>query len=256
MALNIELGNRTALVTGGGSGLGRSAALIFAQAGARVAVADLSADAALETAGLIEAAGGQALAMTVDVTHEDEVQTMVARTVDTFGGLHCAVNCAGTTTSVRTPTHEFDEAEWSRVLAVNLSGVWLSMKYEIAQMLGNDGGAIVNLSSIYGVVAAAGTAAYTASKHAVVGLTRTAALDYAEQGIRVNAISPGYIRTPMVESVIAQRPELEEWMANRTPMGRIGSADEIGHVAVWLCSDAASYVNGMIMPVDGGLTAQ
>jgi NAD(P)-dependent dehydrogenase (short-subunit alcohol dehydrogenase family) len=130
------------------------------------------------------------------------------------------------------------------------------MKYEIEQMLGHGGGAIVNLSSIYGVVAAAGTAAYTASKHAVVGLTRTAALDYAEQGIRVNAISPGYIRTPMVESVIAQRPELEQWMASRTPMGRIGSADEIGHVAVWLCSDAASYVNGMIMPVDGGLTAQ
>ncbi|MGI9332586.1 MAG: SDR family oxidoreductase, partial [Gammaproteobacteria bacterium] len=139
---------------------------------------------------------------------------------------------------------------------VNLTGVWLSLKYEVAHMPAHDGCTIVNLSSIYGLVGAAGTAAYTASKHAVAGLTRTAALDYAQHGIRLNALSPCYIRTPMVESVLNARPELEQWMVERTPLGRIGSPEEIGRVAVWLCSDAASYINGLIMPVDGGLTAQ
>ena len=166
------------------------------------------------------------------------------------------MNSAGTTTSSRTSTHDFERAEFERVLTVNLTGTWLCMKHQIGQMLHNGGGAIVNLSSIYGLVGAAGTAAYTASKHGVAGLTKTAAIDYARQGIRVNAISPGYIRTPMVQGVLDVQPELEKWMASRTPMGRIGSPEEIGQVAVWLCSDAAAYVNGLIMPVDGGLTSQ
>jgi len=253
--MDIDFNGRTALVTGGGSGLGRSAALEFARLGASVVVADYRADAASQTVQAIEAQGGQGLSLTVDVTEPREVEAMVATAVEAFGGLHCAVNSAGTTTSVRTATHEFEPEEWSRVINVNLTGVWLSMKYEIAHMLAG-GGAIVNLSSIYGLVGASGTAAYTASKHAVAGLTKAAALDYAKQGIRVNAISPGYIRTPMVEAVIQEQPRLEDWMNARTPMGRIGVPDEIGQTAVWLCSDAASFVNGLIMPVDGGLTAK
>lgn len=254
--MNIDLEGRTALVTGGGSGLGRSAATYFSSAGANVVVADLPGRGAKETVATIEAAGGRAIAVDVDVTVDAQVEAMLKRTVETFGGLHCAMNSAGTTTSSRTSTHDFDRAEFERVLTVNLTGTWLCMKHQIGQMLQNDGGAIVNLSSIYGLVGAAGTAAYTASKHGVAGLTKTAAIDYARQGIRVNAISPGYIRTPMVQGVLDVQPELEKWMASRTPMGRIGSPEEIGQVAVWLCSDAAAYVNGLIMPVDGGLTSQ
>lgn len=254
--MKIDLADRIALVTGGGSGIGRAAALAFAEAGARVAVADLDAGAAEASAALVKSAGGEAIAIAADVTREQDVAAMVARTADSLGGLDHAVNSAGTTSAIRTATHEFEETEWRRVLDVNLTGVWLCMKHEIARMLASGGGAVVNLSSIYGVVSASGTAAYTASKHGVAGLTRAAALDYATQGIRVNAISPGYIRTPMVESVLAQKPGLEDWMVERTPLGRIGSPEEIGRVAVWLCSDAASFVNGLVMPVDGGLTAQ
>lgn len=250
------LQDKAALVTGGGSGLGRSACLYFARAGARVAVADLPGRGAGETASLVEAEGGEAISIDVDVTSAGQVAAMVGSVTDAFGGLHCAVNSAGTTTSVRTDTHDFTADEWNRVLEVNLTGTWLCMQQEIPAMLAAGGGAIVNLSSIYGVVGAAGTAAYTASKHGVAGLTKVAALDYAQRGIRVNAISPGYIRTPMVQGVLDQKPELEDWMAARTPLGRIGSPEEIGQVAVWLCSPAASYVNGLIMPVDGGLTAQ
>ena len=254
--MDIDFTGQVALVTGGGSGLGRSAALEFAANGAAVAVADHVLEGAEQTAAQIEAGGGRALALEVDVVHAEQVELMVARTVEGLGGLHCAVNSAGTTTSVRTQTHEFDRDEWERVLEVNVTGVWMSMKHEITHMLEHGGGAIVNLSSIYGLVAASGTAAYTSSKHAVAGLTKTAALDYAKQGIRVNAISPGYIRTPMVEGVLAKQPKLEDWMNSRTPMGRIGVPHEIGHTAVWLCSGAASFVNGLVMAVDGGLTAQ
>ena len=254
--MNIDLNGRTALVTGGGSGLGRAAATYFSGAGANVVVADLPGRGGQQTVGMIEAAGGKAIAVDVDVTVDAQVEEMLRVTVDTFGGLQCAMNSAGTTTSSRTSTHDFERAEFERVLTVNLTGTWLCMKHQIGQMLHNGGGAIVNLSSIYGLVGAAGTAAYTASKHGVAGLTKTAAIDYARQGIRVNAISPGYIRTPMVQGVLDVQPELEKWMASRTPMGRIGSPEEIGQVAVWLCSDAAAYVNGLIMPVDGGLTSQ
>ena len=182
---------------------------------------------------------------------------MVEAAVASFGGVDCAVNSAGTATFARTRTHEFSEEEWRRVLDVNLTGVWLCMKEEIARMLeGGRGGAIVNLSSIYGLVAAAGTAAYTASKHAVAGLTKTAALDYAKQGIRVNALSPGYTRTPLVEGVISHKPELEDWFVDRTPLGRMGIPREIAEAGVWLCSDAAAYLTGVVLPVDGGVVAQ
>jgi NAD(P)-dependent dehydrogenase (short-subunit alcohol dehydrogenase family) len=248
---------RTALVTGGGSGIGREAALLFAERGARVVVADLVAAGGESTTEAIRERGGEAVFVRTDVTKPDEVAAMVGAAVASFGGVDCAVNSAGTATFARTRTHEFSEEEWRRVLDVNLTGVWLCMKEEIARMLeGGRGGAIVNLSSIYGLVAAAGTAAYTASKHAVAGLTKTAALDYAKQGIRVNALSPGYTRTPLVEGVISHKPELEDWFVDRTPLGRMGIPREIAEAGVWLCSDAAAYLTGVILPVDGGVVAQ
>ena len=249
--------DRTALVTGGGSGIGREAALLFAARGARVVIADLVAESGESTARAIRERGGEAVFVRTDVTKPDEVEAMVGAAVASFGGVDCAINSAGTSTPARTRTHEFSEEEWRRVLDVNLTGVWLSMKEEIARILeGGRGGAIVNLSSIYGLVAAAGTAAYTASKHAVAGLTKTAALDYAKQGIRVNALSPGYTRTPLVERVIAHKPEIEDWFVERTPLGRMATPHEIAEAGVWLCSDAAAFVSGVILPVDGGVVAQ
>ena len=248
--------HRTALVTGGGSGIGREAALLFAARGARVVIADLAPEGGESTAKAIREGGGEALFVRTDVTRADEVAAMVDAAVASFGGLDCAVNSAGTATFVRTRTHEFTEEEWRRVIDVNLTGVWLCMKREIEPMLQGGGGAIVNLSSIYGLVAAAGTAAYTASKHAVAGLTKTAALDYAKQNIRVNALSPGYTRTAMVEGVVSSKPEIEDWMVGRTPLGRMGTPREIAEAAVWLCSDAAAFVSGVILPVDGGVVAQ
>ena len=247
---------RTALVTGGGNGIGREAALLFAARGARVVVADLAVEAGESTAKAIREGGGEAVFVRADVTRAQEVAAMIETAVSSFGGLDCAVNSAGTATFVRTATHEFTEVEWRRVIDVNLTGVWLCMRQEIPRMLERGGGSIVNLSSIYGLVAAAGTAAYTASKHAVAGLTKTAALDYAKQNIRVNALSPGYTRTAMVEGVIANKPEIEDWFVDRTPIGRMGTPREIAEAAVWLCSDAAAFVSGVILPVDGGVVAQ
>ena len=220
-------------------------------------VADLVVEGGEGTVKTIREGGGEAVFVRTDVTIPQEVAAMVEAAVANFGRLDCAVNSAGTATFVRTATHEFTEEEWRRVIDVNLTGVWLSMKEEVARMLeGGRGGAIVNLSSIYGLVAAAGTAAYTASKHAVAGLTRTAALDYARQNIRVNALSPGYTRTAMVEGVIAHKPEIEGWFVDRTPLGRMGTPREIAEAGVWLCSDAASFLTGVILPVDGGVVAQ
>ena len=254
---SIRFDDRTALVTGGGSGIGREAALLFAARGARVVVADLATEGGEETASSIREGGGEAVFVRTDVTRADEVAAMVDAAASSFGGLDCAINSAGTATFVRTRTHEFSEEEWRRVIDVNLTGVWLCMKEEIARMLeGGRGGAIVNLSSIYGLVAAAGTAAYTASKHAVAGLTKTAALDYAKQNIRVNALSPGYTRTRMVEGVISHKPEIEGWFIERTPLGRMGTPREIAEAGVWLCSDAAAFLTGVILPVDGGVVAQ
>jgi NAD(P)-dependent dehydrogenase (short-subunit alcohol dehydrogenase family) len=201
--------------------------------------------------------GGEATFVHVDVSNATEVEAMISKAVETYGRLDCAHNNAGVTQRDYPPTGEYPEDDWNRVIAVNLTGVWLCLKYELQQMAQQGGGAIVNTASAAGLIGLAGRAAYVASKHGVVGLTKTAALEYAKQGIRVNCVCPGYIRTPMVEYVIQHEgPQLEEQMAAREPIGRLGKPEEIAETVVWLCSDAASFVTGHAMAVDGGWVAQ
>lgn len=252
-----SLAGSVALVTGAASGIGRATALAFGAAGASVVVADMDAPGAEATAEAIGATGAQAVVLHVDVTAPDSVESMVRRAVERFGRLDFAHNNAGVTAGAGTGlTHLQDEATWDRVLGVNLKGVWLCMKYEIPQMLAQGGGAIVNTASVSGLVGRAGRSAYVASKHGVVGLTRTAAIEYARQGIRVNAVCPGFVRTPLVERALAAEPEREDWMLSVTPMGRLGTPEEVAAAVLWLCSDAASFVTGHLLTLDGGVVAQ
>ena len=247
--------DKVALVTGGGSGIGRATSLAFAREGARVAVADVVLGGAEETARMIEGIGGNAAVFEVDVTKAEDVASLINRVVQTFGRLDCAFNNAGIGGEVAM-TAEYPEEDWDRVIDVNLKGVWLCMKYEIPVMEKQGSGAIVNTASIYGLAGSAGYIAYNAAKHGVVGITRTAALEYALAGIRVNAVCPGYIRTPMTLPGIAANPELGRRMVSQTPMGRLGEPEEIAGAVVWLCSAAASFVTGHTMTPDGGYTAQ
>lgn len=249
------LTGKVALVTGGSTGIGRASALTFAREGAKVVVADVVVDKAEETVRLIKEAGGDARFVKTDVTHAAEVEALVQQVVDTYGRLDCAHNNAGIEGAVAT-TAEYKEEDWDRVIQVNLTGVWLCMKYEIPQMLKQGGGAIVNTASGAGLVGAPGMPAYVASKHGVVGLTKTAALEYAKSGIRVNSMCPGVIETPMVERLTGGNPGMMEGFVANHPIGRAGRPQEIAESVVWLCSDAASFVTGHAMAVDGGITAQ
>lgn len=244
-----------ALITGAGSGIGRAAAKIFAAHGERVVVSDVDESGGAETVASIEAAGGEAVFVRADVSDGDDVRALVAATVERFGRLDHAFNNAGVA-GTGIPTAEIDEAEWDRQLNINLRGVYLCMKAEIPVMLEQGSGAIVNTSSVAGLVGFAGAAAYVASKHGVVGLTKAAALDYATAGIRINAISPGVIDTPMVAQAVAGNPELEAGLMAAEPIGRLGRPEEVGEAAYWLCSDAASYVTGQAIAVDGGFTSR
>ena len=250
-----RLDGKIALVTGGSSGIGRASALAFARERAKVVVADVTAEGGQETVRLIKEAGGEARFLKVDVARAAEVETLITQTVAAYGRLDCAYNNAGIEGAFVSTT-EYPEADWDRVLAINLKGVWLCMKYEIAQMLQQGGGAIVNTASGAGLVGVAGLSAYVASKHGVVGLTKTAALEYAKAGIRVNAVCPGVIQTPMVARLTSQRPEMAEALVAAEPMGRTGKPEEIAEAVVWLCSEAASFVTGHAMSVDGGYVAQ
>ena len=254
MAGTVE--GKVALVTGAGSGIGRATALTFAREGASVVVADLSVDGGKETVAMAGELAGDALFVEADVTRASAVESLVRECVAAYGRLDCAVNNAGITSSARVRTHELPEDAWDEVIAVNLKGVWLCLKYEIAQMLEQGSGAIVNISSIAGLVGIANTSSYTATKHGVVGLTKTAALEYGGEGIRINAVCPGYTRTALVDQAVALRPDLAEWAVERHPIGRMAEPREIAEASVWLCSDAASFVTGHAMPVDGGYTAQ
>ena len=250
-----RLDNKIALVTGAGSGIGRATALVFAREGAKVVVADIVVEGGQETVQQIEAAGGEAIFVKADVSQAADVETLIAQTVETYGRLDCAFNNAGIEGGVK-PTIDCTEEEFDRTIAVNLTGVWLCMKYEIQQMLSQGGGTIVNTASAAGLVGFPGLPDYVASKHGVVGLTKTAALEYAKSGIRVNAVCPGVIQTPMVERGAQLSPGFDELAVSMEPVGRFGQPSEVGEAVVWLCSDAASFVTGIPMQVDGGLVAQ
>ena len=253
-----QVAGKIAVVTGGGSGIGRATALTFAREGAKVVVADVLVDGGEETVRLIRAAGGEAVLVKTDVSQAAEVEALVTQTVATYGRLDCAVNNAGIEGTMGLLTAESSEENWHRVMAINLKGVWLCLKYEIAQMLRQGGGAIVNTASAAGLIATPGGSAYVVSKHGVNGLTKTAALEYAKQGIRVNAVCPGMVRTPMAKRIFQSGSSVAgaEALATMQPIGRMGKAEEIAEAVVWLCSDAASFVTGLPMAVDGGMTAQ
>jgi len=251
------LDGKVALVTGGASGIGRATALAMAREGARVAVSDLSKDGIEGTVALINGIGGQSIAIQGDVTKEADVANMVARTVSAFGRVDCAFNNAGVAgRSVGPPgerIHQLSEASVAKMFSVNLMGVFLCLKHEIAQMLKQGGGgAIVNTASIAGLIGLATSGHYVATKHGVVGLTKTAAIEYAQDGIRVNCVNPGYIKTPMTKETMDER--YDEIMA-KVPVKRLGVPEEIAEAVVWMCSDKASFMTGASHVIDGGYSA-
>lgn len=250
------------MVTGGGSGIGRATCLLLAQEGASVVVTDVVGQSASDVAQEIQSQGGRAHGLKVDVTSESDVAEMVALAVREFGGLDCAVNCAGISTAPEAFT-ELSLDSWNRMVAIALTGVFLSMKHELAAMESDGGGAgagadgrggshksIVNVSSGAGFTPAPGQPHYTAAKHGVLGLTKSAAREYASRGIRINAICPGMTDTPMLREHFEQAPELEQMIPQIAPSGRLALPDEIAHAAVWLCSDRASYISGESLVVD------
>jgi NAD(P)-dependent dehydrogenase (short-subunit alcohol dehydrogenase family) len=250
-----QLAGKVALVTGSASGIGRATALAFARAGAKVVVGDVAVEGGEETVRMIKHAAGEALFVKADVSKATEVEALIQQTVAAYGRLDCAHNNAGIE-GLRLLTAEDTEENWERVLAINLKGVWLCMKYELGQMLTQGSGSIVNTASCMGLVGLRESGAYVASKHGVVGLTRTAALEYAKAGIRVNAVCPGVIQTPMIERGARLYPQMIEAVVAAEPVGRLGRPEEIAEAVVWLCSDAASFVTGHAMAVDGGYMAQ
>jgi NAD(P)-dependent dehydrogenase (short-subunit alcohol dehydrogenase family) len=249
-----QLDGKVALVTGGASGIGRATALTFAREGAKLVIADTNEEGGHQTVHMITEQGGEAIFVRTDVSQAVEVQALISQAVATYGRLDCAHNNAGISGGGRALTAEYAEDTWHQVIAVNLTGVWLCMKYEIPQMLHQGGGAIVNTASAAGLVGSRGISAYVASKHGVVGLTKTAALEYAPQGIRVNCVCPGVIQTPMTERALRD-PVMQAQITAR-PIGRVGAPEEVAEAVVWLCSDAASFVTGHAMSIDGGLVAQ
>jgi NAD(P)-dependent dehydrogenase (short-subunit alcohol dehydrogenase family) len=253
--MSTGLEHKVVLVTGGGSGIGRATALKFALAKAKIVVADVSAQAGAETARIIAEAGGEATFISCDVSRASDVEAAVAKTVQIYGRLDCAFNNAGIPGTVA-PTAEWSEEIWDRVVAINLKGVWLCMKYEIPEMLKIGKGAIVNMSSISGLVGCPGLTGYTATKHGVLGLTKSVALEYAKAGIRINAVCPATIQTPLIDAVLKEKPDMRGFLDNVQPMGRIGTTDEVAAAVLWLCSDEASFMTGHAMAIDGGVFAQ
>jgi NAD(P)-dependent dehydrogenase (short-subunit alcohol dehydrogenase family) len=256
--MEATLEGKVVLVTGGASGIGRAASVAFAREGAKVAIADLNLPGAEETARMIEDTGGAATAFEADVSKSDQVSSLIDKVVQSSGRLDCAFNNAGIMGRPGT-TVECTEENWDRVIAVNLKSVWLCMKYEIPHMEKQGGGSIVNTASIYGLAGAPDGIVYNAAKHGVIGATKVAALEYATAGIRVNAVCPGFIRTPLAfEGGVPPdtEPEVERSMLSQTPVGRLGEPEDIAEAVVWLSSDAASFVTGHTMASDGGFLAQ
>jgi NAD(P)-dependent dehydrogenase (short-subunit alcohol dehydrogenase family) len=248
---------KVALVTGGGSGIGRAAAMALAEAGAKVVVSGRREAEGFETVALIKKAGGQGTFIRGDVSNEADVEKLVAQTMKTYGRLDAAFNNAGIEGEVGKPTHEQSVANYRSVMDINVLGVLLAMKHEIGAMLKNGGGAIVNNASVGGLIGFPGVSVYVASKHAVLGLTKTAALEYAKQGIRVNAVSPGGIETPMLNRFTGgPGTDFFNQLAGMHPIGRLGRPEEMAEAVLWLCSDKASFVTGVSLTADGGWTAQ
>ena len=246
--------DKVALVTGGSFGIGRAAAVAFAKKGARVVIADWIEDKEEVTLKQIKDGGGEALFVQCDVSKASDVKAVVDKTIAVFGRLDYAFNNAGIE-GATAPTHECTEENWDKTIGINLKGVWLCMKNEIPQMIKQGSGAIVNCASIAGLSGFVGLPAYTVSKHGIIGLTKTAALENAKAGIRINAVCPGVIHTAMVDRVTGKDKEVEKAYIAMEPVGRMGTAEEVAEAVIWLCSDAASFVTGHAMPVDGGFTA-
>jgi len=246
------LKRKVVLITGGGSGVGRTTALVCSREGARVAVVDLEVEAAEETVRQIEVAGGEAGFFQADVTVADQVEFAVHQAVEQFGRLDCAFNNAGIVIDEPVLLADYDEDAWDKTIDVNLKGVWLGMKYQIAAMLQSGGGAIVNNASVMGFVAGC-CCSYVASKHGVIGLTKTGALQYGSQGIRINAVCPGGIETPMMDQLPA---EDRERITAMHPIGRLATPEEIADAVVWLFSDRAGYLCGSTLMIDGGYSIQ
>jgi NAD(P)-dependent dehydrogenase (short-subunit alcohol dehydrogenase family) len=250
--------NKICLVTGAGSGIGRATALAFGGEGAKVVVVDINLENANETVELLKASKTKAIALKVNIANRDEVENMVKTTVETFGRLDCAVNCAGIAGPVSMPLHEYPDEYWHQQININLTGTWYCMKFQITQMLQNGGGTIVNLSSAAGLIAQPENSPYAASKHGVVGITKTAAKEYATKNIRINAICPTAIETPMImegRRKLAYNPEAKQAAINFQAMKRMGRPEEIADVVLWLSSEQSSFITGLAMAADGGALA-
>ena len=246
---------KVALVTGGTSGIGRETAVAFAREGAKIVVSGRREREGQETVDIIKKAGGEAIFVKTDVAKEQDVKAMVEKAVATYGHLDYAFNNAGIE-QLPTPLVEQEEETFDQIIDINVKGVWLSMKYEIPQMLKNGGGAIVNTASVAGLIGFPGIPIYIASKHAVLGLTKSVALEYAKSGIRVNAVSPAAIETDMVDRFVGKMGDARQQLAAMHPVGRMGKPEEIADAVIYLCSDKASFITGQSLAVDGGFTVQ